>query len=391
MKVVQINIFPNFSTGNIMMNIHKKLQQNNIESYVVWGRGREAKDEYEIYMNDKLGVYYHVIYSRLTDKTGFASKKSTIKLINKLDEIRPDIIHLHNIHGYYINIELLFNYIKKHNIEVIWTLHDCWAFTGHCAYFDYVGCNKWIKGCYKCPQLNRYPISFKDNSKDNFLKKKELFSNVNMTIITPSNWLANLVNKSFLNAYKTKVIYNGVDSKIFHYVKSNFRIDNNLENKKIILGVASTWDERKGLKDFIKLAEIIDSKTVIVLVGLNDKQISLLPNNIIGIKKTTNVKELVEIYSSADIFFNPTYDDNFPTTNIEALLCGIPIITYDTGGCMECIFDDKCGLVVSKGNYMIVKEMITNNNFSVDIDRAKKLFDVETMLNNYLSIIKEER
>lgn len=391
MKVVQINIFPNFSTGNIMMNIHKKLQQNNIESYVVWGRGREAKDEYEIYMNDKLGVYYHVIYSRLTDKTGFASKKSTIKLINKLDEIRPDIIHLHNIHGYYINIELLFNYIKKHNIEVIWTLHDCWAFTGHCAYFDYVGCNKWIKGCYKCPQLNRYPISFKDNSKDNFLKKKELFSNVNMTIITPSNWLANLVNKSFLNAYKTKVIYNGVDSKIFHYVKSNFRIDNNLENKKIILGVASTWDERKGLKDFIKLAEIIDSKTVIVLVGLNDKQISLLPNNIIGIKKTTNVKELVEIYSSADIFFNPTYDDNFPTTNIEALLCGIPIITYDTGGCMECIFDDKCGLVVSKGNYMIVKEMITNNNFSVDIDRAKELFDVETMLNNYLSIIKEER
>lgn len=391
MKVVQINIFPNFSTGNIMMNIHKKLQQNNIESYVVWGRGREAKDGYEIYMNDKLGVYYHVIYSRLTDKTGFASKKSTIKLINKLDEIKPDIIHLHNIHGYYINIELLFNYIKKYNIKVIWTLHDCWAFTGHCAYFDYVGCNKWIKGCYKCPQLNRYPISFKDNSKDNFLKKRELFSNVNMTIITPSNWLANLVNKSFLNAYKTKVIYNGVDSKIFHYVKSNFRIDNNLENKKIILGVASTWDERKGLKDFIKLAKIIDSKTAIVLVGLNDKQISLLPNNIIGIKKTTNVKELVEIYSSADIFFNPTYDDNFPTTNIEALLCGIPIITYDTGGCRECIFDDKCGLVVSKGNYMIVKEMITNNNFSVDIDRARELFDVETMLNNYLSIIKEER
>ena len=201
MKIVQINSFSNGSTGKIMMCIHKELQKSGYDSYVVWGRGRKAENEHEIYLDDKLGVYFHAIYSRLTGKTGFASKRATRKLLKRLDEIKPDIIHLHNIHGYYINIELLFNYIRKNKIKVIWTLHDCWAFTGQCPHFTYVKCDKWKTECNKCPMIHEYPKTIRDNSTWNFNKKKELFIGQDITIVTPSKWLAGLVKESFLKAF----------------------------------------------------------------------------------------------------------------------------------------------------------------------------------------------
>ena len=333
MKIVQINSVPNASTGRIMMGIHEKLIKQNYESYVVWGRGRVSENENEIYMNDKIGTIFHVLYTRLTGKTGFASKKATKKLISRLERIKPSIIHLHNIHGYYINIDLLFEYLRKENIPVVWTFHDCWAFTGQCPHFLIKKCNKWQTECCNCPMINEYPKTIHDNSKWNYSMKKAIFTSLkNMTIVTPSKWLAGLVDKSFFKNYKIEIINNGIDTTEFKHISSNVKERLNINDKKIILGVANKWDARKGLNDFIDLSKILSKDYVIVLVGLNEKQIKSLPDNVIGIKRTNNPKELVELYSSADVFFNPTYEDTFPTVNMEALACGTNVITYNTGG-----------------------------------------------------------
>lgn len=385
MKIVQINICPDRSTGTIMMNIHNKLLEEKIESYVVWGRGRKAKDETEIYMNDKIGVYLHAIYTRITDKTGFLSKRATKKLLQKLDEINPDIIHLHNIHGYYINIEMLFNYIKKNNIKVIWTLHDCWAFTGHCAYFDMVKCNKWKKQCENCTQKNAYPKSFRDSTKWNYKKKKELFTNLDMTIVTPSKWLANLVKESFLKEYEVKVINNGIDNEIFKPRESNFRSKYNLENKKIVLGVASNWSERKGLKDFVLLSQKLSDEFKIVLVGLSDSQIKELPDNILKLTKTRSAIELAEIYSASDIYFNPSKEETFGMTTVEALSCKTPVIVYNCTALPE-IINNNNGAIVDEGNIEQVIEKI----YAIIKKENKIIYENEytksNMIKNYINL-----
>lgn len=365
-----------------MMNIHKELLKEGYESYVVWGRGRQPENDNEIYMNDKLGVYFHALYSRLTGKTGFASKRATKKLLKKLDIIKPDIVHLHNVHGYYINIELLFNYLKENNIKVIWTLHDCWSFTGQCAFFDFAKCNKWKMQCKNCPQLNQYPKSFVDNSKWNYQKKKELFTNLNLTIVTPSKWLANLVKESYLKDYPVEVINNGIDLNIFKPTPSNFREKYNLKDKKIILGVANVWDRRKGLNDFIELSKVLDDNYHIVLVGLNKKQLKNLPKNIIGIERTESQKELVEIYTAADVFFNPTYEDNYPTVNLEALACETPVITYDTGGSTETI--EENGKIITKEKLLKNYREVFSNNYNIKNNKNNNSKMIKLYINLYI-------
>ena len=384
MKIVQINTFSNKSTGTIMMNIHNKLKEEKIESYVVWGRGRKAQDSTEIYMNDKIGIYWHGLYTRFTDKVGFASKRATRKLIKKLDKIKPDIIHLHNIHGYYINIEILFNYIKKNNIKVVWTLHDCWAFTGHCSHFELIGCEKWKECCNCCEQKSKYPKSFVDNSNWNYQRKKELFTGLNMTIVTPSKWLANLVKQSFLKQYEVKVINNGIDTNIFKPRKSDFRKKFNIEDKKIILGVASDWTKEKGLYDFYKLSKKLDDDVKIVLVGLNKRQVKEIPNNIIGIERTENAQQLAEIYTTADIYFNPTYADNFPTTNLEALACGTPVFTYNTGGSIECL-NESNGKITNLTDFSENYKSYLKQEFKIDKVKTESEMELEyiTIYSNF--------
>ena len=381
MKIVQINTFPYKATGSIMMNIHNELLNENIDSYVIWGRGRKEKNNYEYKMSNKLSVYIHGLYTRFTDKTGFLSYIDTKKMIKKLNKINPDIIHLHNIHGYYINIKMLFKYIKSNNIKVIWTFHDCWPFTGHCAYFDMVNCNKWMKECYKCPQINTYPKSIVDNSKWNYNMKKEIFNYDNLTIVTPCKWLSELVKKSFFKNNDVEVIYNGIDKNIFKYTNNKYF----KTNKKIILGVASEWTERKGLKDFIKLDKILNhNKYQIVLVGIDEKTKKNIPNSIITISRTNNVNELVNIYSSAFVFFNPTYEDNFPTTNLEAMACNTPVITYNTGGSPESI--ENNGFVIEKGNYEEVINILEKINIKV---KYNNVFTKENMIKNYIELYKK--
>jgi len=390
MKVVQINTFSNKSTGSIMMNIHSKLKEEKIESYVVWGRGRLPKEENEIFMNDKIGIYYHGLYTRITDKTGFASNHSTKKLLKRLDEIKPDIIHLHNIHGYYINIELLFNYIKQKKIKVIWTLHDCWAFTGHCPHFDLIGCEKWKTGCYNCPQLNVYPKSIKDNSKWNYKKKKELFTGLDMIIVTPSQWLANLVKESFLKEYEVKVINNGIDPDIFKPRESEFRKQHKIEDKKIILGVASDWSDRKGLKDFILLSQKLNDKFKIVLVGLTSKQIKKIPNNIIKLEKTNSPIELAEIYSSANVYFNASREETFGMTTIEALSCGTPVILYNCTALPEIIKNNDNGVIIDNDKIDSIIDAI-----NILIKKEKKFINKNSytnlkMVENYIKLYRNE-
>ena len=385
MKIVQINSVLNGSTGKIMMGIHNELLKQGYDSYVVWGRGREPNNEHEIYMDDKIGTYFHVLYSRLTGKTGFASKRATKKLLKKLDGIKPDIVHLHNVHGYYINIELLFNYLKSNNIKVVWTLHDCWPFTGQCPHFERLKCYKWKEQCYKCPLTNSYPKAFIDNSKCNYIKKKELFTGLNMTIVTPSKWLANLVKQSYLKDYRVEVINNGIDTNVFKLTKSNFREKYNLQDKKIILGVSSVWTESKGYYDFIELSKILDDDYKIVMVGLNDKQLKEIPSNIIGIKRTENQQELAGLYSTADIFFNPTYEDNYPSVNLEAIACKTPVITYDTGGSSESA--NECIYKICKSDFLKNYSNIFNKKYKL----RNKPHNIRSMTDNYIKLVYIDR
>lgn len=362
MKVLQINSVCGIrSTGRVCTDIADILTQNGHECKIAYGR-ETVPDEYKKYsvrIGSDLGVKIDALKSRIFDNAGFNSKRATKKFIKWVEEYDPDVIHLHNIHGYYINVEILFDYLKRSNKPVIWTLHDCWSFTGHCAYFDYVGCDKWTSGCQNCPQKNSYPASlFIDNSSKNFKRKQEIFSGVpNLTIVTPSKWLANLVKSSFLSEYRVEVIHNGIDLNVFKPTPSDFKEKYDLTDKKILLGVAAVWEKRKGLFDFIELSKRLDDNYKIVLVGLNDSQLKNLPSNILGLPKTNSATELAEIYTAADVFLNLTYEENYPTTNLEAQACGTPVITYNTGGSVESVPIEN---VIEGGNLVLVMDRVFN-------------------------------
>jgi putative colanic acid biosynthesis glycosyltransferase len=353
MIVLQINVAVNTtSTGKIAERIGLVIQANGQQSVIAYGRKSPASQSKTIKIGTSLDIKLHGLKTRLLDRHAFGSIIATKKLVHQIELLNPDVIHLHNLHGYYINIAILFAYLKKVNKPIVWTLHDCWPFTGHCSYFSFVQCNKWKIQCHHCPLCKRYPESFFiDNSYSNFNKKKELFNGLkNMVLVTPSQWLKNLVQQSFLSTYPVKVIHNGIDlTKFVPTQNEAFKNKIGAQHKNIILGIASIWDRRKGLNDFLKLATILNNTDVIVLVGLPNDIIKTLPTNIIGMARTESMDELVALYSMATVFINPTWVDNFPTTNIEALATGTPVITYNTGGSIEAI-DQATGFVVAQGN-----------------------------------------
>lgn len=353
-KLLQISIEVNSgSVGRIAEQIGQKAIENGWKSYITYARNNLPSKSKLIKIGNKLGVYFHGLMTRITDKHAFYSTYATKKLITQIQKIKPDIIHLHHLHGYFINIKILFEYLSKANIPIVWTFHDCWSFTGHCTHFEYVGCNKWKTECFQCPQKKEYPASYIiDRSKKNYRQKRELFNSVqNMTIVPVSYWLGDLVKQSFLNNYSIQVIQNGIDLEIFKPYSNldDIKHKYNLSNQFVILGVASAWEPRKGLNEFIKLNHLLKNNEQIILVGLSKKQKKQLPSSIIGIERTENVHQLAELYSLADVFVNPTFEDTFPTTNLEALACGTPVITYKTGGSVEAV-NEETGLIVEKGN-----------------------------------------
>ena len=342
------------STGRICAELAREFEASGYDVRIGYGRVEEISPDcakWAVRIGGLISRYIHAIATRFFDVhgTGFCSRRATRRFLQWAEEWKPDLVWLHNIHGYYLNYELLFNWIKRHpEMEVKWTLHDCWAFTGHCAYFTAVDCNKWRVGCLNCPNKHQYPASFLlDASRRNWEFKKRCFTGVkNLTLITPSIWLANLSRQSFLKDYPVKVIRNTIDTSIFKPTESDFRVKYGINDKIMILGVASSWDGRKGLEDFVELRGMLDDLYAIALVGLTDKQIRKLPSGVIGISRTNNAKELAGIYTTCDWFFNPTREENYPTVNLEARACGCKIVTYDTGGSAETIEGYERGCVL---------------------------------------------
>ena len=400
-KILQITIEVNRnSVGKIAEQIGEVVIKNNWESYITYSRSSGQSKSKLIKIGTFLDTIWHVAETRLFDNHASSSRIATYFLIRKIKKIKPDIIHLHHLHGYYINKKILFNYLNKSDLPVVWTFHDCWSFTGHCAYFDYVGCNKWQESCSNCPQIKSYPKSFYvDRSKRNFEEKKYIFNSINnLTIVPVSDWLASKVKESFLKDHSIKVIKNGIDLDVFSpQSKQNVLLDKlNLKGKKIILGVASTWAQRKGLSEFIKLNEILNNDYFqIVLVGLTKNQIANLPEKIIGMEKTNNAEELAEIYSNADVFVNPTLEDTYPTTNLESISCGTPVVTYNTGGSIESITRET-GIIIEKYDIFGLKEAIieiTQNGKayykSNCRNHALRNFSKRQKFEEYLSLYKE--
>lgn len=362
MKVLMINIVCGIrSTGRICTDIAEVIEKQGHEVRIAYGREEvpELYQKYAVRIGTDLDVRMHAMKARAFDACGFGSKKATERFIRWVREYDPDVIHLHNIHGYYINIEVLFNYLRTCGKRIIWTLHDRWSFTGHTAYCGAFNCEKWRIGCNKCPGLKEYPKSFLDRSARNWRTKQKLFTGIpNLEIITPSEWLAGLVKESFLGEYPVSVIHNGINISSFHPVKSDFRKKYDLESKFIILGVASTWNDMKGLGDFLKLSDSLDERFEVVLVGLSTKQIAGMPDGILGLPLTSGVNELVDIYCGCDVFLNLTYTDTYPTVNLEAAACGARIVTYDTDGSPESAGCAENSITVPKGDLKAVKQLM---------------------------------
>ena len=345
-KIVHLNVVCNGSTGKLMLGIHEEAKKRGYESYCFFGRGQKREDRNVMKVGNRLSLLFHIFITRVFNKHLNGSYFTTKKLINRIKNINPDIIHMHNVHGYWLNIPMFFNYLKnEYKGKIVWMLHDCWAFTGHCPYFTSIGCDKWKAKCKNCPQLSVYPKTlFFDTTEKEYIFKKKLFTGLNnIKLVVPSKWLKSVVDESFLNIYECVAIENGIDFSIFKYTEDLdvLKKYNIPQDKKILLGVANVWEERKGLNIFLNMAKLLSKDETIVLVGLSKKQLKKLPANIIGVERTDNVKELVAIYSASDVFINPSLEETFSLVTVEAMGCGLPVITCDTSAIKDLITEES--------------------------------------------------
>jgi glycosyltransferase involved in cell wall biosynthesis len=396
-KLLQLSIEVNSgSVGRIAEQIGETVLDKGWQSFITYARNNNPSRSEVIKIGNNLDLYLHGIKTRIFDNHCFGSSNATIELIKRIKEIKPDIIHLHHLHGYFINIEILFQYLKESNIPIVWTFHDCWSFTGHCSNFDFVGCDKWKNECHHCEQKHEYPASlFFDRSRQNYIDKKRIFNSVkDLTIVSVSKWLSSKVNESFLNGFNSKIIYNGIDLDKFYPKKTRHLIDQkyNTFNKCILLGVATNWDEKKGFNDFLHLSKLLDTIFVIILIGLNKNQISKLPSNIIGIQRTESQEELCDIYSASDLFLNLSVEETFGLTTAEALACGVPAIVYNSTASPELV-GVETGFVVEKQNMEALLHAIFEaksfgkSHFSSACrNRAVSLFDKKERFLEYLNL-----
>ena len=394
MKILMINSVCGVgSTGRICTDLAQILETQGHTVKIAYGRqaAPEQFAKYGIRIGSDIEVRVNGVLTRLFDNEGFNAYFATKKFLRWVEEFDPDIVHLHNLHGYYLHIGLLFEYLKRANKKVIWTLHDCWTFTGHCAHFTAVDCDKWQSQCHGCPQKHVYPKAMLlSGAKQNFRKKRKVLTGVkDLTLVTPSQWLADLTRLSFLGEYPVKVVPNGINLDVFQPAEGNLRQQYALEQKKIILGVANVWNASKGLDDFVKLAEMLDDEYKIVLIGLEEEQVKKLPKNIIGITRTNNIQELVQWYSCADVFFNPTYEDTYPTVNLEAIACGTPVVTYRTGGSPESITPES-GRVVPCGDLQQACEAIADCIENIKTAKNEQNFDARHRLGAYIDLYSED-
>ena len=393
MKIVQINTTCGVgSTGKICVGISELLTENGIENHILFSSRTNGYPLGIGCSNDRY-IKLQALKSRILGNYGFNSRNATKRMIRELERIGPDIVHLHNIHGHDCDLELLFTYFRQKKTKLVWTFHDCWAFTAYCPHFTMMGCEKWKTRCSSCIQHREFSWFF-DRSSTLFEKKKRLFSGLDLTIVTPSQWLAELVKESFLKEYPVKVIYNGIDLSLFRPAAGTFRKEHGIpEDKKIVLGVAFGWGPRKGLDVLIELAHRLDNdRYQMVLVGTDDGVDKLLPPEILSIHRTQNQAELAQIYTAADVFVNPTREEVLGLTNIEANACGTPVITFRTGGSPECI-DAASGIIVEQEDLQTMLTAIgricEDKAFSAEVCRERaKHFDKTERFAEYAELYK---
>lgn len=394
-KLLQINpvIRTNTSTGRIMQEIGELAMANGWDSYIAYSGGRDGIRPCKsklMPVGTKLSVALHGLWTRLTDRHGLASNLATRRFISQVKALNPDIIHIHNIHGYFLNYKLLFDYLKDAGIPVVWTVHDCWLYTGHCYYYSSIQCDKWKSGCGKCPQRHMFPTSwFVDNSARNFKDKAVAFNSIkdNFTIVPVSEWIRGEMSHSFLKDCRFQVIHNGIDLEVFDVQPDDkaVREKYGLGDRKIILGLASIWCKEKGWDDFVQMSQMLNEDEVIVMVGVNEKQMEQLPKGVVGIRRTENVRQLAELYSAATAFVNPTWQDNYPTVNLEAIACGTPVVTYRTGGSIEAV-TEKTGFIVEQGDVKGLLEAVRKI-----AERGKVQYTAECRAHALKNFRKEER
>lgn len=395
-KLLQINVTANWgSTGKIAEQIGLLAIRQGWESYIAYGRMMNTSKSQLIKIGSQWNVYLHYAFSRFGDLEGLLSKNATRKLLKEIERINPDVIHLHNIHDHYLNYPILFTYLSKRKIPVVWTQHDQWAVTGHCCYIP-DSCEKWKTSCHNCPQIEGLNL---DRSIKNFKLKKKFFTSLkSLTLVPVSEWLGGIMNDSYLKTCDIKVIHNGIDTNVFCPQDYNVRANYDIGSRKIILGVASDWSERKGLQDLLNMAALLPSdEYVIVVVGKVLQKVELTIKNkceVIFINRTQNVHELAGLYSSASVFVNPTYQDNYPTTNLEAMACGTPVITYDTGGSPEAI-STGTGIVVEQGNVSSLAESVISicerdrKSYTIACrKRAEEYFDKDKCFEKYMELYR---
>lgn len=362
--LLQINpvLRVNTSTGRIMQEIGELAMQHGWRSCIAYSKGRDGIKSCQsevIPVGNKWSTIWHGLETRLFDRHGLASNEATRLFVKQIQELKPDVIHIHNIHGYFLNYQILFDFLAQSNIPVVWTVHDCWLYTGHCYYYSYAGCNKWQTGCGHCPQKKEFPASWLiDRSHQNYEDKKQAFTSLpldQLTIVPVSEWIREEMQHSFFQNNQFHVIHNGINTNIFNiYNPEQVKQKYGLNGKHILLGVASIWSREKGFDDCIQMADLLHPDEMLVLVGVRPEQQKRLKKNMLGIPRTENIHQLAELYAAADAFINPTWQDNYPTVNLEAIACGTPVVTYRTGGSIEAI-TDQTGFIVPQGN---VKEML---------------------------------
>ena len=396
MRIFQLNTFCGVkSTGRIASEIAKLVRQDGGECRVGYGVPGISEDSepFAYRIGCRLERKIHAVFRKLFDAEGYGSLFATWQLIREMKAFKPELIHFHNLHGCYLNFPLLFRYLAHEDIPVVWTLHDCWPFTGHCAYFDFLGCDKWKDACFDCPQQKSYPVCIGlDGSRRNHKHKKKWFSSLKkLTFVAPCEWMTTPLKNSFLGKYPVHVIPNGVNREVFCPVNSDIRTQYGLEGKHLCLAVAAEWDERKGLKYLLQAARILGDDYHFVVIGLEPEQIQRLPEGITGLTRTYSTKELAAWYTAADCFVNPTLEDNMPMVNLEALACGTPVVVFETGGCPEAI-DSSCGRVIPQGDLTELCNAIVDvcqQDMGESCLKRAELFDSDKGFQAYLALYKE--
>lgn len=398
MRIFQLNTYCGVkSTGRIAVEIAKLVKEDGGECRIAYGVPGISEDSapFAVRVGSLPERKIHSAMRKLLDAEGYGSWLATQLLIRQMKAFQPDLVHIHNLHGCYLHLKSLFSYLSKADIPVVWTLHDCWLFTGHCAYFDYRGCERWKTGCYDCPQQKSYPVCIgKDGSGRNYKNKQKWFTQIEkLTFVAPCEWMLKPLGSSFLSHYPARVIPNGVNLNVFRPIPSDLKSRYGLLKQKICLSVAAEWDTRKGLAYLCNAAERMGEGYRFVVVGLSKEQIDGLPSNMLGISSTADVNELAAWYTTADCFVNPTLEDNMPMVNLEALACGTPVAVFATGGCPEAI-DESCGIVAPQKDVAALCqaiEVLTNEKPQRSQDCLKRAlaFDCNQTFRAYVSLYKE--